>query len=301
MLPAMPHLALFVAMALAGSVLPTSKIAAELPVFVAACARYGLASLILLPLAWPAWRRLPRLPRRDVLLLLAQAAAGSLGFSVMMLLSLRLTGAADASVVSGTLPAMMALLAVAFGERPSRRQWLAVGLATVGVAALTGAASWGTLAGNALALLAVLGEALFVTLNRRLATPVPPLLVAAMMSGLGCLFTLPLAVVALATERLPLQPLPWVAVAYHAGVPTVLGFVLWYWGAARVSGAEAGLFTAVLPASGAVLAWTLLGEPVTAAQGLGLALVLAAIVSGCRVSGRLRAAPPAPSHAAARH
>lgn len=282
----MAYLALFLAMALAGSVLPSAKIAAELPVFVAACARYGLASLILLPLAWPAWRRLPRLPRRDGLLLLGQAAAGSLGFSVMMLLSLRLTGAAEASVVSGTLPAVTALLATAFGERPSPRQWLAAALATLGVVTLGGAAHWGTLAGNALALLAVVGEALFVTLNRRLTTPVPPLVVAAAMSGLGWLFTLPMALVALAADPLSPQPEPWAAVAYHAAVPTVLGFILWYWGAARVGTAEAGLFTAMLPASGAVLAWTLLGEPATAAQMLGLLLVLAAIVSGCRAPAR---------------
>jgi drug/metabolite transporter (DMT)-like permease len=272
----MPTLALLLAMILAGSVVPANKAVADLPLFVAACARYWLAGAILVPLAWTAWRRLPALPRRDVLLLLAQGAAGSLGFSVCMLLSLRFTGAAEASIVTGTLPAMVTLLSLLWGERASGRQWVALLVATAGVILLGNGAAPASLLGAVLALLAVLGEAAFITLNRQLTTPLPPVVVAAAMSVLGAVFTLPPALADLAA--VPQTPSSaWLAIAYHATGPTVLGFLLWYWGAARVGGVASAPFTAAMPATGALLAWTLFREPVEARQLAGLALVLVAL------------------------
>jgi drug/metabolite transporter (DMT)-like permease len=69
----------------------------------------------------------------------------------------------------------------------------------------------------------------------------------------------------------------WVAVAYYGLVPTVLGFVWWYRGAAHVSGAEAGVFTAMLPLSGAGLSALVLGEPLLPRHLLALVLVVAAV------------------------
>jgi len=61
-------------------------------------------------------------------------------------------------------------------------------------------------------------------------------------------------------------------------VPTVAGFVLWYAGAARISGAEAGLMTALVPVSAVALAAVVLREPVSAAQLAGVACVLGAVL-----------------------
>ncbi|MCE3544183.1 DMT family transporter, partial [Escherichia coli] len=60
-------------------------------------------------------------------------------------------------------------------------------------------------------------------------------------------------------------------------VPTVGGFLLWYAGAARVSGAEASLFTAVAPVSAVVFAVIFLGETVSRNQIIGIACVLLAV------------------------
>ena len=69
------------------------------------------------------------------------------------------------------------------------------------------------------------------------------------------------------------------AVIYYALVPTVGGFVLWYAGLARVSGAEAALFTALAPVSAVLLAFALLGEPVGLNQMIGIGCVLVAVLS----------------------
>jgi drug/metabolite transporter (DMT)-like permease len=81
-------------------------------------------------------------------------------------------------------------------------------------------------------------------------------------------------------ERAWEQPVPTAAlagVAYYALVPTVLGFVLWFAGSARLKGAEAALFTAILPVSALVLAAVWLGESISLAQLGGAACVLGAV------------------------
>jgi drug/metabolite transporter (DMT)-like permease len=69
------------------------------------------------------------------------------------------------------------------------------------------------------------------------------------------------------------------AVVYYALVPTVGGYLLWYGGLARVTGAEASLFTSVAPVSAVVLAMILLGETVSLSQIIGIGCVLVAILA----------------------
>ena len=269
------------AMALVGSTVVASKvIAAGLPPFTATALRFALA----LPCFALLWRltgtRLPRLDGRDWLLLAAQAIAGSVGYTTLLIAGLQRTSAVDAGVILGTLPLVSAGIAIAvLGERPSRATLMAIGAAAAGVWLMTrgGAADGaGSLAGNALVLGAVLCEGLFILLHKRLRTPVPPLALSAIMSAIG------LAVCALAS----VVEAPWalvvsadalIAVAYYALVPTVGGFLLWYAGAARVAGSDAALFTAVAPVSAVLLAAALLGETLSAGQLSGMACVLGAV------------------------
>ncbi|WP_205677487.1 EamA family transporter [Aquitalea denitrificans] len=65
---------------------------------------------------------------------------------------------------------------------------------------------------------------------------------------------------------------------YYAVVPTVVGFVLWYAGAARVAAGEAALFTAVLPVSALLFAAGVLQEDIRRSQLLGMACVLSALL-----------------------
>lgn len=282
------HLAL--AMATVGSIVPASKvIGGALPPFLAGALRLAVAAAILVP--WALHRERPALSAgfdgHDRVLLAIQAAAGTVGFTVLLLLGTARTTAADASVVAGTLPAVAALVSVLlFGERPGPRRWLAIGLAAGGLAAVNlpaaagggGAAGPDRLLGNLLVLGAVASESLFILLQKRLHRRLPALALSALMTAIGLALLLPPAL--LEARRLDLAAVPaaaWVAVAYYGLVPTVLGFVWWYRGAERVSGAEAGVFTAVMPLAGAGLSGLVLGEPLGLRHGAGLLLVVAAI------------------------
>ncbi|PLC07009.1 EamA family transporter [Variovorax sp. RO1] len=273
------------AMVTVGSTVVASKlIASGLPPFTATALRFGLALPVFAALMWFMRARWPRPDRHDAVLLLCQAAAGSVGYTVLLILGVRWAPAADAGVVTGTLPAMAALVAVlALRERPGRYLIGGIVLASLGVLAITlrpggegGERTPTALLGNLLVLGAVALESLFILLNKRLRVPLAPLVQSTAMVALGLL----LSVVPALLERAWRQPVPAEAlagVAYYALVPTVAGFLLWYAGAARLRGAEAALFTALMPVSALVLAAWWLGEAVGWPQIAGAACVLGAV------------------------
>lgn len=255
--------------------------------FTATALRFALAfPVFLLLMRWQGVR-LPRPAPRDLAVLVVQAGAGSVGYTTLLISGLARTSAADAGVVIGTLPVVTAMIAVmVLGERPGRRLLVAIALAAAGMMAVAAGGGGGnggggasSLAGALLVLGAVVCEGLFILLNKKLRIPIAPLALSTVMTGLGFIAA---GLPALILER------PWAAVpetaallgvAWYALVPTVIGFVLWYAGAARVSGAEAAPFTALAPVSAVALAALVLGEAVSLPQILGVACVLAALAA----------------------
>ena len=125
---------LALAMVLVGSTVAASKIiAAGLPPFTATALRFAMALPMFLVIMRMTRTRWPVLARRDWVLLFLQAAAGSVGYTTLLISGLRHTSAADAGVIVGTLPVMSALIAIVLlGERPGRAVLGAIGLATAG-------------------------------------------------------------------------------------------------------------------------------------------------------------------------
>ena len=113
---------------------------------------------------------LPRLGARDWALLTAQAAAGSVGYTVLLITGLQRASAVDAGIILGALPLVSAALAVTLlGERPGRSTLVAIAIATAGVwltmASPAGPEGASSLTGNALVLGAVCCEGLFILLH----------------------------------------------------------------------------------------------------------------------------------------
>jgi drug/metabolite transporter (DMT)-like permease len=281
------YLYLAAAMTGVGSTVIASRIAADgLPPFAATALRFLIATPLLFALMRAQRMRWPRISARDALLLVVQAAAGGVGYTVLLLCGTKLSSPVDAGVMLGTLPAMSTLIAaVVLRERQTPRDWIAAALATAGVLLVTFAPghampSIRTLAGDALVLAAVGCEAVFILLNRRLGAPLAPLALSTAMSGLGFV----LALVPAAFEWRALAA-GWTvgavaAIAYYALVPTVLGYLCWYAGSARTSGTEAALFTAVAPVSAVLFAVALFGETLGGTRLPGIALVVAGMLIG---------------------
>jgi drug/metabolite transporter (DMT)-like permease len=118
----------------------------------------------------------------------------------------------------------------------------------------------------------------FILLNKRLVTPVSPLQMSTLMTGIGLAASV---VPALLFER------PWTSgfdheaiagVIYYALVPTVVGFFLWFAGASRIPGAQAGALTAFVPISAAAFSSLVLHESILPAHWWAMGCVLAAVL-----------------------
>jgi drug/metabolite transporter (DMT)-like permease len=256
------------------------------------------ANALRLALALPAFmialrmtgQTIPALCRHDRWLLVAQAAAGSVGYTALLFLGLRLTSAANAGVIVGSLPVVALVLSVLLlGARPAARSWFAVVLAAGGVLWMTaGPQGAHSLPGNLLVGAAVVCEGVFILLNRRLRAPLSPLVLSTLLVAIGLAGSvLPAAFELAAAPRLPIEAL--LGAFYYAIVPTFAGFIAWYAGSARVSAGEASLFTAVAPLAAMALSVLLLGESLGARQLVGAACVVGAVVVQAlpRYNGRL--------------
>ncbi|WP_113132007.1 DMT family transporter [Hyphomicrobiales bacterium] len=276
------YLYLSLAMILVGSTVIASKIiAAGLAPFTATALRFAIAFplfLLLMRLTKTPW---PKLGWRDWLILIAQAGAGSVGYTTLLIAGLSLTSATDAGVVIGTLPIVSAAIAILLlGERPDRRMLAAIALAAVGVLTIVfkpGEGAAHSPLGIVLIFGAVICEGLFILINRRVRAEISPLALSTLMAGIGLAVALIPALFE-APSAAQIDKGAIVAVLYYALIPTVVGFVLWYAGSARVSGTEASVFTALAPVSAVLFAFLLLGEPVGTHQLLGIGCVLAAVL-----------------------
>jgi drug/metabolite transporter (DMT)-like permease len=269
---------LTLAMMTVGSTVVASRlIADDLPPFVATAMRFAVALpvfLLILAATRVVW---PQLTRGEWVLLVVQAGAGSVGYTVLLIAGLSHMPAADAGVIIGTLPAVSALFSVlVLGERPHLRLIFSVVLATTGVLVVAGTGQGsGSWLGVGLILGAVICESVFILLNKRMAVPLAPLLQATLMTTFGLALSAPLAIIDL--DRANWTTAALLAVIWYALVPTVAGFLLWYGGAARVSGTEAATFTAVAPLTAVAGAALVLGEAIGPAQIVGMLAVLGAI------------------------
>src|SRR5205085_5055988 len=107
----------------------------------------------------------------------------------------------------------------------------------------------------------------------------PPLVVAAAISVLGFAMFLPVAL--LQMRAFPLSRLAgvdWAIVGYYGVVVTVMAFLLWAHGVARVPASAASVYTGVLPLSALTLSHLALGESVTLAHLLAAAFVVTGAV-----------------------
>jgi drug/metabolite transporter (DMT)-like permease len=280
-------LSLVAAMAITGTNVALGKaIVGAVPVYLFVVFRFTVASLALTPMALgepgPRLSRMRPAEWRDLLLM---ALLGMVGFTVFMLEGLKRTSAADAGVITATLPAVVAAYGAAFaGERLSRAQVLAVALAVVGlllVQATAAAGGTATLLGNLLVMGAVLCEASFVVLGKRLTPPFLPLRLALGANLAALMLAAPLAVAEAPSfdpRAVPVEV--WLLGTWYALSASVFCLWLWYAGLPHVETWLAGLATAAIPVAALAVSALYLGETIGRAQLAGAALVIAAITLG---------------------
>jgi drug/metabolite transporter (DMT)-like permease len=279
-------------MALVGSYVGLSRLlVAALPIFLLAWMRFALAALAMLP-----WLR--RQPGEAALspqakkLLFWESFLGNFLFSICMLAGVAATSALAAGVVMAMIPAAVALLSRWWLREPlSARVVIAVALAVVGIAVLAwaqhpaaaGAASFSTTSppwwGYALLLAAVLCEASYVVIGKRLAAEVSPQRISALINLWGLVLITPLGLwQAWRFDFSAVGAHTWGMLVFYALAASVVTVWLWMRGLRRVPAAQAGVFTVFLPMAAALVGVLVLEESFSALHTLAFGLSIAGLL-----------------------
>jgi drug/metabolite transporter (DMT)-like permease len=285
--PLLPYLCLLAGMSVAGSYVALSKpLVAVIPVFVLAFLRFSIAGVIMLP-----WlKREAGAPRLDAVAkrwLFLQSLLGNFLFSICMLYGVLYSNALTAGIVMAGIPAAVAVLSWAFlQERITLRMGVAIGLSIAAVLLLQvakGVAPVGAddALGVALLIAAVLCEATYVVLAKKLGAHLSPKRGSALLNAWGWALILPFAVWQMWHTGFNLSAISignWALLVYYAVAASVLSTWLWFTGLRHVPASQAGVYTVALPVTAALLGVVVFKEAFTAWHALALALAVASVV-----------------------
>jgi drug/metabolite transporter (DMT)-like permease len=241
----------------------------------------ALLWLLLLTTRRSALRTLRRLPRRDVLLALG---LGGLGYSAQAGAYFAALHRLDASLLAlllYTFPVIVTVAAIALGrEAFSGRTAAALGLASGGLLLVLAGAAAGALdpLGTALGLTAALVYSAYILVSEGVTRRVEPLLLSTLVCT-GAATTLTVATVA--GGWLDLGAVDAAGYGWLAGialVSTVAAVGLFFAGLARVGPSAAAILSTFEPVVTVTLAFLAFGESFSAAQLVGGALVLSAVI-----------------------
>jgi drug/metabolite transporter (DMT)-like permease len=285
--PWLAYASLAGSMALVGSYVGLSKLLiAVFPVLLLAWLRFAIAGVAMLP-----WLKRqpgePPLSAANKRLLFWESFLGNFLFSICMLYGVSMTSAVAAGVTMAAIPAAVAVLSRVFlGERITPRVAGAIACAVLGIAALAlvraepmagtaAATSSPQFLGYALLVAAVLCEASYVVIGKRLTGQVSPQRISALINVWGLLLVTPFGLwQALQFNFAAVPPASWLLLLFYAIAASVVTVWLWMRGLKHVPSAQAGVFTVWLPISAAAVGVGLLGEPFGAAHLAALALAL---------------------------
>lgn len=290
------YLFLALSMSLVGSYVALSKpLVAAIPVLLLAWLRFGIGGLAVLH-----WLRKPAteapLTWNIKKLIFLESFLGNFLFTLFMLYGVSLTSAVSAGVIMAALPAVVALLSWFFlGERIGLRVWAAIGCAAFGIGlfalsnselpAQVGPGLEADLAyrnggwGNLLIFGAVLCEASYAVIGKKLTVALTPKRITSLINLWGFLLMTPMGIyAALKFDFDSVTPSLWLLLIFYALAASVWTVWLWMTGLKTVPAAQAGVFTVMLPISAGLVGVLVLGETLHGLQLLAFAIALLGLV-----------------------
>ena len=287
---------LALSMSLVGSYVALSKpLVAALPVFLLAWLRFGIGGLAMLP-----WLRKPAdeapMSQTTQRLLFLESFLGNFLFSICMLYGVSMTSAVAAGVIMAAIPAAVAVMSWLFlGERISMRVWAAVACAVMGISLValskieqSGQSIPGQQAdfasnkawlGHLLLIAAVLCEAAYAVIGKKLTGTLSPKRITALINLWGFVLVTPMGLwVAWRFDFGGVAAGSWGLLAFYAMAASVWTVWLWMTGLKTISANQAGVFTVLLPVSAAAVGVLALGETLNTTQIGAFALALLGVL-----------------------
>lgn len=255
---------------------------ASLPPLWAAAVRFLLGAALMFIIASVRREEMVGLLRRHASIYLLLGIVGITAFNLLFFYALQSTSANSAALIMATNPLLTALLAAAFlGEKPVARQLVALPVALTGVLVVISHGDMGKLAslsfvhGDLLMLAANLSWALYNVLTRRYMPQASPVANTSWIMVVGATLLLATALGSDAhVHTLDLKASLSMAVMVVGG--TVLAYLFWGIGIARLGAARTAIFLNLVPVF-AMLISAFLGTLPSAAQLAGGLLVLGGV------------------------
>ena len=275
-------------MSLVGSYVALSKpLAAVFPVMLLAWLRFGIGVVAML-----GWLKRPAneaaLSDQTKLLLFFESFFGNFLFTLCMISGVAMTSAVTAGVTMAAIPAAVAIMSWLFlREAVGIRTWAAIVLAVLGIslnalskddAAATSGDSQAVL-GQLLLVAAVLCEASYAVIGKKLTASVSPKRITALINIWGFALSTPMGLYLAWRFDFSQVALPtWGLLLFYALAACVWTVWLWMTGLRKVAASQAGIFTVMLPISAALVGMLALGERISAMQFLAFGIALASVL-----------------------
>lgn len=293
-------------MALVGCYVALSKpLVLAFPVLLLAWLRFGIGAL-----AMPHWlvkpANEPPMSSQTRRLVFLESLLGNFLFSICMLYGVSMTSATAAGVILAAIPAAVAVMSWAFlRERIAASVWAGVACAVIGIALLTlvkqehstyiSQAQGGNIAndralwGNLLLFGAVLCEAAYAVIGKKLTGTLGPKRIAALINLWGFALMTPFGLyLALDFNFGAIASGTWWLLVFYAVAASVWTVWLWMTGLRSVPSAQAGVFTVMLPLAAATTGVLVLGERLSGLQVMAFGIALLGVLLATVPFGKTR-------------
>ncbi len=281
---AAPHLALIAVQVLFATWPIVGKIALRsVPSVALVGFRVAGAAFTLLILA-RASGNLQRIETADWPLLIVSSMLGLVLNQLLFTKGLSLTTAINATLLGTTIPVFTLLVGVILGaDRATLRRLLGIALAAAGVLYLIGPGraqfSPGTRTGNLLIISNSLCYGAYIAVSKNLMKRYTALTVIAWIFVVGCVITVPAAVISL--SHISLGSVPgkvWLAILYIIVLPTAGAYYLNGWALARVPPSTVAVYIYLQPLIAFVVAPLILGESLSFHAVIASLLIFAGVI-----------------------
>lgn len=292
------YFCLALSMALVGSYVALSKpLTVVLPIFLLAWLRFGIGGLAMLYWLKKPNNEVPMSPQTKRLVFI-ESFLGNFLFSICMLYGVSMTSALNAGIIMSTIPAVVAVLSWIFlRERIGLNVWLAVACGVLGIALfaisksateiqnaninITSTTTTFTSAwlGNVLLFCAVLCEAAYAVIGKKLTNTLSPKRISALINLWGFVLMTPFGLyMAWQFSFASVANQMWLLLIFYALAASVWTVWLWMTGLQIIPSSQAGVFTVFLPVSAAAVGVLVLGESINTWQFIALCIALLGVL-----------------------
>ena len=269
-----------------GTFIAGRALAGDVAPFSAAFLRFAVATVFLFLFIQKSNGRIPHIQREQVLPIVVLGLTGIFAYNFLFFKGLESIEAGRAAVIIANNPVFIAIFsALLFNERLNRLQLLGILLSVTGavIVVLKGNLTYLWTGGFGYGELYIFGCVLswvtFSLVGKSVVDKIPPLTAIFFAAVVGSLFLFgPAVAEGLFTNMVGYSVGNWMSIFYLGFFGTAAGFVWYYDGIKAMGPTKAGLFINFVPISAVIMAFFLLGEPITASLFFGTFLVITGVI-----------------------